>query len=121
MTPYTTQKTFQSFLFVIAVFGVLAYGLFEARRLLTGPQITIEAPRDGSATSTSAVVIEGRANNISFLTINDKPAFTNESGHFSVTLSPPVGYTVFTVAAIDRFGRRASKSISITILNYCTA
>jgi len=106
-------------LIALAVVLVLGYGLFEARKLLEGPEITITSPRDGSATSTDLVTIEGTALNISFLTINDAPAYTDASGYFTETLSPPAGYTVFTVAAVDRFGRRASKSVSFTIVNYC--
>ncbi len=99
---------------------LLGYGLFEGRKLLEGPQITITSPHDGSATSTSAVVVAGEAHNISFLTINDKPAFTDAAGHFRETLSPPPGYTVVVVASVDRFGRRVSKAVTINVLNYCS-
>src|SRR3989344_2284912 len=102
----------QRALIIIAVVLVLGYGLFEARKLLEGPEITITSPRDGTATSSGLVTIEGTAQNISFLTINDAPAYTDQSGRFVETLSPPAGYTVFTVAAVDRFGRRASKSVT---------
>ena len=101
------------------VLVVSSYGLFEGRKLLEGPKITITSPKNWSATSTSAIVVIGEAKNISFLTINDKPAFTDEQGHFSETLSPPSGYTTVTVASVDRFGRRASKSVSINVLNHC--
>jgi hypothetical protein len=103
----------------LAVVAVLSYGLFEARKLLEGPEITITSPRNGSATSSPLVTIEGTAQNISFLTINDAPAYTDSSGKFVETLSPPAGYTVFTVAAVDRFGRRARKSVAFTVVNYC--
>lgn len=102
---------------VLAFIIVLTYGLFEARRLLEGPQLTITSPKEGSAVHSPAVLVEGVATNIAFLTINDKPSFTDEEGHFRELLSPPPGYTVVTVAATDRFGRRASKSVSITMLN----
>ena len=105
--------------FILAVLAILGYGLFEARRLLGGPSITIETPIDGSATSSVAVTISGVAQNISFLTINDAPAFTDEQGRFALRLSPPPGYAIFTVAATDRFGRRASAEVHITVLNYC--
>lgn len=98
---------------------LLGYGLFEARRLIVGPVITITSPVNGSATSTTALTIEGVASNIAFLTIDDLPAYTDESGHFSLTLSPPPGYTSVTVAARDRFGRHTAKSIAVTLLNYC--
>ncbi|MEK7109548.1 MAG: hypothetical protein AAB919_03940 [Patescibacteria group bacterium] len=107
------------FVIALAVLLVLGYGLFEARKLLEGPEITITSPKDGTATSSALVTIEGTARNISFLTINDAPAYTDASGHFVETLSPPAGYTVFTVAAVDRFGRRASKSVAFNIVNYC--
>jgi hypothetical protein len=107
-------------LIALAVVLVLGYGLFEARKLLEGPEIIIESPADGSATSSSLVTIEGTAQNISFLTINDAPAYTDASGHFVETLSPPSGYTVFTVAATDRFGRRATKQVAINIISYCS-
>lgn len=108
--------------FILVVCGIallLGYGLFEGRKLIEGPQISIKTPSNGSATSSSAVVISGLAENISFLTINDAPAYTDESGHFAVTLSPPPGYTVFTVRGVDRFGRRASKEVAFTVVNYC--
>jgi hypothetical protein len=98
---------------------LLGYGLFEARKLIEGPIITIESPANGSATSTTALVVTGTAQNIAFLTIDDRPAFTDESGRFSLTLSPPAGYTSITVAATDRFGRRTQQSIAINMLDYC--
>ncbi len=100
---------------------VLGYGLFEARKLLAGPAITILYPIDGSATSSSVVTVAGTAENISFLSINDAPSYTDEAGQFVYRFSPPAGYTVVTVAATDRFGRRASKSVAITIVQYCPA
>ncbi|HVU80283.1 MAG TPA: hypothetical protein VHD37_02885 [Candidatus Paceibacterota bacterium] len=106
---------------VLLALALIGYGLFEARRLLGGPFIEIDAPLDGTATSSPIVTIMGRAENISFLTINDAPAYTDEAGRFSLRLTPPPGYAIFTVAATDRFGRRASAQVHITVLNYCPA
>lgn len=107
------------FFLILAAVLIVGYGLFEARKLFEGPQITIYSPTDGSATSSAAVVISGVAQNISFLTINDKPAFTDEEGFFSERLSPPEGYVIFTVAAADRFGRRVERQVRVTVLNFC--
>lgn len=95
------------------------YALFEAWRLIEGPRLTIYEPAAGSATSSPGVVVRGKAENISFLTVNDRPAYTDEYGNFTEVLSPPPGYTVVTVAATDRFGRRAAESIPLSVLNYC--
>ncbi len=104
---------------LLLVLLILGYGAFEARRLIVGPQIIILSPQDGTATSSNLVTISGIAENISFLTINDNPAFTDESGRFSKTVSPPPGYAIFTVAATDRFGRRAKAQVRISVLNFC--
>ncbi len=103
----------------LAVVGLFGYGLFESRKLIEGPIITIESPLDGSATSSTSLLLAGNAQNISFLSINDKPAFTDEKGHFAELLSLPPGFTILTVAASDRFGRKTSRSVSINVLNYC--
>jgi hypothetical protein len=98
---------------------VLGYAGFEARRLIEGPVVEITSPKNGSATSTTLLVVSGKAHDISFLTVNDKPAFTDVSGHFSVTLSPPAGIAIITVAAVDRFGRHARQEVEIEVRNYC--
>lgn len=106
-------------LLIFAVFLILGYGLFEARRIITGPVVTIDSPLDGSATSSPAISIQGSARNIAFLTINGRPAFTDEEGRFFERVSVPAGYTVFTVEGKDRFNRSASAQVHITILNLC--
>jgi hypothetical protein len=114
-----TPRPLSALLLGILAIVIIGYGVFEARRIIEGPLITITTPLNGSATSTTGVVISGNAQNISFLTINDKPSFTDQQGNFSETLSIPPGFTVLTVAAADRFGRRTSRSVSINVLDYC--
>lgn len=109
------KKTF----LILAALLILGYSAFETRRLISGPEITVISPADGSATSSSIVLISGVAKNISFLTINDNPAFTDEEGHFMEALSPPPGYAIFTVAATDRFGRTARVEVHVSVSNYC--
>lgn len=108
----------RSVLILIAL-AIIGYGFFEARQLVVGPDIAITAPIDGTATSSVWVAVGGVARNISFLTINDAPAYTDESGRFYEVLTPPPGLSIVTVAAVDRFGREIEKSISINLLTYC--
>lgn len=99
--------------------ALISYGFFEARRIIAGPVITVTSPINGSATSSGAVLISGTAENIAFLTINDRPAFTDEHGHFSERVSAPPGYTVFTVLGKDRFGRESSERVYVSVVNFC--
>src|SRR4051812_11943169 len=108
-------------LIIAALVLIAGYGLFEARRIIAGPELTIEEPTNGSATSSALVTIVGRAQNISFLTINDHTASADEQGRFVYRYSPSPGYTALTVLATDRFGRKTVKSISFTLLTYCPA
>lgn len=111
------MKKFIVALVVLVIFG---YGVFEARRIIAGPELIIDSPLNGSATSTTLVTVTGRVQNISFLTINDKPAFANEQGQFVYRYSPPMGYTALTARATDRFGRKVEKRVTFTLLTYCT-
>jgi hypothetical protein len=106
-------------LVIAALLLIVGYGLFEARRLISGPTLIIDSPKNGSATSSTLVTVMGRVENISFLTINDYAASANEEGRFVYRYSPPVGYTALTAAATDRFGRRVEKRVSFTLLTYC--
>ena len=117
----TIRRPLPVFFIIIAVVVLLGYGLFEARRLIAGPQISVAAPRDGSAVAGPLVHIAGSAENTAFLSINGKQAFVDQKGHFDEALSPPPGYTVFTISASDRFGHVRTKVIEITIINYCPA
>ncbi len=113
------RRTLLIFLAVLVIVGILGYGTFEARRLVMGPRITILAPMDGSATSSPAIVISGIAENVSFLSINDRPILTDEEGRFSERMAPPPGRAVFSVTGKDRFGRSTSRLVHITIVTYC--
>ncbi len=98
---------------------VAGYGLFEARKIIEGPEVVISSPANGAAVAGPTITVRGTAKNVSFFTIDDAPAFTDPAGNFEATLSPPPGYTVVTVASIDRFGRRASTRVALTVLDYC--
>lgn len=107
-------------LILLALLVILGYGIFEARRIIAGPELIIDSPLDGSATSTTLVTVVGRVQNISFLTINDKPAFADEQGRFVYRYSPPMGYTALTARAVDRFGRKVEQRVTFNLLTYCT-
>jgi hypothetical protein len=114
-----TPRPFSVILLSALAILIVGYGLFEARKIIEGPLVTITYPKDGSATSTTGVQIAGVAENISFLSINDRSAYTDKDGNYSEILSLPPGPSIITVAAVDRFGRKTHKSVSINVLDYC--
>lgn len=85
--------------------ALLAYLVYQARFLILGPQITL-TETGGSPTSAQTVVLEGKADNITHMTINGRSIFTDQTGAFQETLVLNQGYNLITIVARDRYGRK---------------
>jgi len=94
---------------------IAGYSLFQARNIIRGPEINISSPSSGSTVHTPLVTIAGNADNISFITLNDRQIFVNSSGNFSEHLLLAPGYNVWTLSAKDKFGRVVSKKIELVL------
>ncbi len=84
---------------------VALYALSALSPLLRGPTLILNPPR---ATDHGTVLIEGVANRVSSLSINDLSVPTTQDGFFSVERAYPAGYTVVVVSARDRFNRETT-------------
>ena len=117
------RLTFKQFLLytfgIIAIVVFLGYGIFEARRIIEGPRITIASPINGSAVGGPLVTISGTIQNAAFFTINDRQVLSDDRGNFSESFSPPPGLAIIEVAARDRFGRMMTKELQINVLAQC--
>lgn len=107
----TSNLTLGTFLQLSGIFVLVAliifYVLFQARNILQGPNITmtdVYTPKQHERSLT----LTGTTNNIVQLTLNGKEIFTNEEGSFSHTLILEDGYTITSLRAHDRFGRKTS-------------
>lgn len=97
---------------VIALFGaILIYAFWNARNLISGPQIDILSPKDGAMVSEQTVKIEGLAKNISFISMNGRQIFTDKNGLFNEEILPHRGYNIAEFTAEDRFGKKIVKQI----------
>jgi hypothetical protein len=115
--------TFKQLLLIVAgtivVLLVIGYGIFEARRILEGPRITLTYPIDGSAVGGPVVTVKGTVKNAAFITLNDRQILTDDKGNFEEKFSPPPGLAIIEVAARDRFGRAIDKQLQINVLAQC--
>jgi hypothetical protein len=82
---------------------VIAYALFQARHLISGPIIKLLDPIP-STVATSTILVHGTAENIVSLSLDGRPIFTTDSGEFHETVTLPIGYTILTIEAVDRYG-----------------
>lgn len=104
---------------VVVILLVLGYGLFEGRKLIEGPQISITSPQDGQAVGGPLISVKGNAQNVAFLSVNGKQAYADADGNFVERFSLPVGYTVIAVNATDRFGRKTAEVLHLNVVDFC--
>jgi len=94
----------RSVLVGIALIGLGGYIIFQARFMILGPQLTlIEEP--GRMQNQRIITLQGSVQNITKITLNGRQIFTDERGYFTEALVLENGYTVTTIAAVDRYGR----------------
>lgn len=112
--PYEDGKLILKTL-IIAVFVliIIGYSIFQAQKIVRGPQITVSSPINGAVVATSAVDIIGIAKNISGISLNDRSIFIDESGNFSEKLMLYPGYNIIKLKAQDKFGALTEKSIEL--------
>lgn len=89
----------------LALFGALLwYAAFQARLLIAGPSLAL----DTSTTilhDTRVTTLRGIAHNVTEITLNNRPIFTDDDGNFHEQLVLERGYTIMTLRAKDRYGR----------------
>lgn len=100
---------------VVILIALLAGGYiyFQSRNLIRGPILTLLGPTNGTTVLDSTVTIEGRAENIAYITLNDRQIFVDEEGVFQEKLIAGPGYTIMKLEARDKFGRTVEKTLEV--------
>ncbi len=88
---------------------IVFYVHFQARNIIQGPTIaltdTLETIQHGRI-----ITLHGNAHNVVKITVNGKEIHTDETGTFSHTLVLENNYTILSIDAQDRFGRKTTLS-----------
>lgn len=106
-TPFketSFRQIIRSGLGAVGLLLMLAFVIFQARFLITGPRIVITEAPEGPQNERQ-VFLAGTAYNISRLWLNDRPIYTDAAGNFKEALVLENGYTIATLRAEDRYGR----------------
>ncbi len=111
LTPSFIIKTV-SISLAIVIFG--GYGMYQARNMLRGPQVVIDAPLNGAHFTDPLITISGVAHNIASISLNDRPIFVDQKGVFAEKLLLPAGYTIMKMHAQDKFGRETEQLLEFT-------
>ena len=89
---------------LLGVFFV-TYAVYQARNLIQGPSISLSYEPE-SVQHERALSLIGTAQNIVVLRLNGREIHTDERGVFEHTLTLENGYTILTLEAEDRYGRK---------------
>jgi hypothetical protein len=98
---------------VILLAAIIGYSFFQARDFIRGPYLVIDEPQNGSLVEHPLVTVNGKALNISSLSLNGRSIAVDEDGNFNETLVLARGYTIMTLEARDRFGRVETKTLEL--------
>lgn len=92
----------------------MAYGIFNARQILSGPKIIIKNPNKSEIyTENKILEISGLAKNATSIYINGKSINMDAKGNFREELLLYSGFNIITLYAKDRFGSEVYNNIKI--------
>lgn len=112
--PYEDGKLIIKTLFIaFFVLIIVGYGIFQSKKIISGPKIVINSPTSGQTLNKSDIDISGVATNISAISLNDRPIFIDESGKFSEKLMLYPGYNIIKLRAEDKFGSKVEKDLEL--------
>lgn len=100
---------------IMTIVFVVGYAFFQARKIVSGPKITIERPGNGEVVYDNPIEITGKARNINSISMNDRPIFIDENGVFKEKLLLYLGYNIVEIDAKDRFGKETTKRLEIVL------
>ena len=105
-------------LFILFGLIILDYSLFQAWKLISGPIVDIYTPQNGATYSQTLIEIDGRARNISYINLNDRPIFTDKDGYFKEKLLLSPGLNVIKLDARDKFKKYTEKKLEVILKEY---
>lgn len=116
MTRGALQKIVIAAVIIVIAAGLLYFIYRTSRAYLSGPSITITAPSDYAAFSTSTVTITGIALRIQDITLDGRSITIDYNGNFSEAVLLLPGYNIETIAAHDQFGHMTQKRLELVYL-----
>lgn len=97
---------------------IVAYSLFQAWKLISGPVISVYSPQNGASFSQTLIEITGRVKNVAYLNLDGRRIFTDKTGLFREQLLLSPGYNIIKLDAKDKFGAYTEKKLEVVLKEY---
>ncbi len=98
---------------VFIFLALTSYVLYQSRKVIGGPIITLSSPIDGITTSSSTVSVAGTTSDSSNVTIDGNAIVIDESGNFKEDHALLPGLNIITVRAENQFKRNSEKTLRV--------
>ena len=99
-------------LIVIIICAIGGYAGFQSKKIISGPQITIQSPSTTSADK-STIDVTGIVKNVSVVTLNDRLIPIDETGQFKEKVLLYPGYNIIKLKVTDKFGAFVTKELQL--------
>lgn len=98
---------------IITLVIVAGYGVIEALPILSGPQLTLRTPINGTSTPNGFIRVSGHVARVTKLTLDGATLLSDNNGSFSRVLALAPGTSILTLTASDRFGHTVTDTRTI--------
>ncbi|OGH45774.1 MAG: hypothetical protein A3H50_02040 [Candidatus Levybacteria bacterium RIFCSPLOWO2_02_FULL_37_10] len=107
--PLKRFKIKQAAILVVLLFILLlGFLIFQYRYAFISPPIHLSGPTEMEVLSSSTILVFGKTDPNSTITVNDEPVSVNQDGTFRKEISGFPGKTTITVRAVNRFGKQTT-------------
>jgi len=102
---------------LVAVTFILLLGfiIFQYRYAFINPPITLSNPSEMSVLSSSTILVLGKTDPNSTITVNDEQVSVGSDGTFKKEITGFPGKTTITIKAVNRFGKQTTLTRHVVI------
>ena len=105
--PLKRFKIKQAVILIILLFILLSgFIIFQYRYAFISPPIKLTSPTEMAVLSSSTILVLGKTDPNSTITVNDEPVSVNTDGTFRKEITGFPGKTTIIVKAVNRFGKQ---------------
>ena len=106
-------KLIKIILYILIVIAILGYSYYQMKDYLKGPILVLTEPVDNSTFYQDDILIKGYAKNISYISMNGRQIFTDQTGQFSEELLLSKGFNIVEVTVEDKYGRKNQQVVKL--------
>jgi hypothetical protein len=104
--------------YVLLGIVIVSYSLFQGWKIIVGPQIDVYSPENATTYSQALIEVSGRARNVSYINLDDRPIFTDKDGYFKEKLLLSPGLNIIKLDATDKFKTYKERKLQVILKEY---